>query len=130
MLHKHGCSSPYPLPSILATVSSRLQYKSYSKLDGLLIQGVTSLFYCLNWPNRFGAPNAINWHTFLDLPAHTTILRTVRSTELPLFSPFTPLQKVFRKKLSIAHAIDVLFWILSSSSRRYDVSIDSFLESF
>jgi hypothetical protein len=59
--------------------------------------------------NRFGAPNAIDWHTFLDLPTHTTILRTVRSTELPLFSSFTSLQKVFQKQLSTARAINILF---------------------
>jgi hypothetical protein len=78
-------------------------------LNGVTVQQIKTPFDSLNWSNRFGVPNAIDWHTFLDLPAHTTILRTMRSTELPLFASSTPLQKVFRKKLFIARAIDVLF---------------------
>jgi hypothetical protein len=110
------------LPINTANISSRLEDGIYSKLDEKLIQRVTSPFDGLNRPSRLGDPNAIRRHTSPHRPPQCTILQTERSTGRPLFSSFTPLQKVFRKKLSTAHVIDVLFQILPCSSQWYVVS--------
>jgi hypothetical protein len=73
-----------PLPLLFYAIqyikTAGLQHQSYSKLDGQLIHGIRSPFYCLNHPNRPGAPNATRRHSPPDLPPQPISIQTERST--------------------------------------------------
>ena len=90
-------SLPLLLPSILVTISIRLQQGACWIFNGHLIQRSYFPLHCLKHPDRRGAPNANHWHASPNLPPQLKPILTERVISCHSSSSTMFVLKLFQK---------------------------------